>query len=319
MCPAHEDHEPILQLSCDGILESKSSLSSLDVYSVKFNHCRNIYPIRIIKPCERFKYNEQEQLAEVLNDINQNNCVLDCCVFDNLKRSVLTCTKNHAAKFGCEYCFNCAVPFVNCQNKSNKLIKKRYEIKEKKIAKEIQTLQNEENFEENQYISHLRETLNNLKKEKEQELNKKGRSHLKWPSSTMTGNLRTLDGFKEIVNEIENNPDILKNDPDFCKGIKGKSNLLNQPYFDIIRDVPCEYMHLGCLGVVKRMVELNFKVGENRDRLTKRKLSSPKLFNEKIQNVQLFRESSRRCRNLDTSVMKALEYRNLVIFFSQLS
>ena len=315
ICEDHEQHQPILQLSCDGILESKSSVSSLDVYSLKFNHCRSIYPIRIIKPCERYKYDEQEQLQQVLNDINENNCVIDCCVFDNLKRAVMKCTKNHAAKFGCEYCYNCAVQFVQCDKKSQKMIKKRYEKQEKHLSKEIKKSKNEKNPEKQTYIQHLIKTLNDLKKEKEKELNKKGRSHLKWPSSTMTGNLRTVDSMKDIINEIENNPDILKNDPDFCKGIKGKSHLLNQPSFDIIKDVPCEYMHLGCLSVVKRMVELNFQVGENRVRNTKRKLTPTELFNKKIKNVQVFRESSRRCRNLDTSVMKALEYRNLVILF----
>ena len=74
-------------------------------------------------------------------------------------------------------------------------------------------------------------------------------------------------------------------------------------------------MHLVCLGVVKRMVELNFKVGENRERQTKRKLTPPNLFNELIKSIQVCREFSRRCRNLDFGVMKASEFRNLVLFF----
>ena len=131
----------------------------------------------------------------------------------------------------------------------------------------------------------------------------------------MTGNLRTVEGILTISNEIENDPEIVKNNPDYCKGIKGKSLLLEQPNFNILNDMPCEYMHLVCLGTVKRMVELNFKVGENRDRKTKRKLTPPQLFNELIKSVKLTREFSRRCRNLDFSVMKASEFRNLLIFF----
>ena len=131
----------------------------------------------------------------------------------------------------------------------------------------------------------------------------------------MSGNLKTVDSIRQIVNEIENNPDILKDDPDYCKGIKGKSLMLDQPYFNIISDMPPEYMHSVCLGVSKRMVEVNFKVGENRNCVTKRKLSSPQSYNEKIKCIQLTRESSRRCRNLDLGVMKAAEYRNLILFF----
>lgn len=133
----------------------------------------------------------------------------------------------------------------------------------------------------------------------------------------MEGNLRTKENIQAIVNEIKNNPNILQSDPDFCKGIKGESLLLNQPNFDIIEDSPCEYMHSVCLGLVKRTVSLTFKVGENRQRITKRKLSDPKIYNDKIRLVQVFREFSRRCRNLDFSVMKASEFRHIVLFSSQ--
>lgn len=134
----------------------------------------------------------------------------------------------------------------------------------------------------------------------------------------MKGNLRTIDGIREISNEIVNNPEITITDPEYCQGIKGKSLLLDLPRFNMLNDMPCEYMHLVCLGVVKRMVELNFKVGENRERKTKRKLTCPTLFNLKIKSIKLTREFSRRCRNLDFGVMKASEFRNILIFFSQL-
>lgn len=131
----------------------------------------------------------------------------------------------------------------------------------------------------------------------------------------MKGNLRTIDGINKIVEDIEENPEILKTDPDRCQGIKGRSLLLNQPFFDLLKDSPCEYMHTVCIGLVRRRIELNFKVGENRERKTKRKLSPPSLCNEKIRSIQLPHECSRRCRNLDLGVMKASEFRNLILFF----
>ena len=312
----HAGRQPIIQLSLDGIMESKSSINSLDVYSLTFNHCRNIYPLRIIKPCEKFKFDEQNELQQVLNDINENEVVIDCCVLDNPKRGTVKCAKTACAKHACEYCESCAVPYVDINKKSLEMVRRKYELSEKKINKEIEQLeaQNQENSPNNEYLEHLRKSLENLHVEKETELKKNSRKHLTWPASTMNGTLRTIDKIKEIVKKIEEDPNILKNNPDFCKGIKGRSLMLDQPFFDFIKDIATEYMHLVCLGVVKRMLILNFKVGENRDRITKRKLSSPSLFNEKIKLIQLTREFSRRCRNMDLSVMKASEYRNILIF-----
>ena len=258
ICQYHESHETVIQLSLDGILEAKSSMNSLDTYSLKFINCRSIYPLKIIKPSERFRYDEQEHIREVLDDLNASDVDIDCCVLDNPKRGVVKCMKTACAKHACDYCENCAVSYAHP---------------------------------------------------------KSGRKQLTWPASTMIGNLRTIEKIEEIVQNIEENPEILKSDPDYCKGIKGRSHLLNQPNFNMLKSVHCEYMHCVCLGVIKRMVEVNFKVGENRNCVTKRKLSSPQLFNEKIRSIQLTRECSRRCRNLDLGVMKASEYRNLLIIF----
>ena len=284
ICLDHVQNEDIIQLSLDGVMESKSSFNSLDTYSVKFDKCRNIYPIRIIKPCEKFKFDDQEQLSHVLEDINDNNLTIECLVLDNPKRSDVRCAKCSSAKFACEYCENSAISYVDSKKKSLTLIRKRYDLQERNISQEIEQIQQTQTQSDNddddddyqdELLLNLRETLATVIEERESELRKNGRKKITWPASTMGGNLRTVDAIKEISNEIENNPNIVKSDPEFCKGIKGKSLMLDQPSFDLTKDMPCEYMHLVCLGVVKRMIELNFKVGENRDRQTKRKLSSP--------------------------------------------
>ena len=316
ICEDHRLHPPVIQLSLDGIQESKSSSISLDVFSVKFNHCRNIYPISITRPCDKFKYDEQEHLKNVLKDIKDNNITIECAVFDNPKRSMGRCAKSACSKFPCEYCEQCAVTFVVKNKKNYSIIEKRFEIQERQIAHEISQLEeNLENPDEDDDYMNLTQTLNDLTQEKHSELQKSSRKQLTWPASTMNGNLRTLDGIKNISEEIESNPEILKSNPDHCKGIKGKSLFLEHPRFNIIRDLPCEYMHLVCLGAVKRLTELTFKVGENRERTTKRKLSDPNTFNDQIKSIQLTRECSRRCRNLDFGVMKAAEFRNMILFF----
>ena len=318
ICDNHKNHSPEVQLSLDGVLEAKSSFNSLDTYSIKFLDCQNIYPIRIVKPCEKYRYDEQEQLREVLQDINDNDLVIDSAVFDNPKRSNVRCAKSACAKFGCEYCESCAVSFIDSKKKSLTLIRKKYDLQEKNLSQEIEEMrqtQTQDDQEQYEQLQNLEDTLASIIEEKETELKKKGRKQLTWPASTMGGNLRTVERINEISNEIVNNPDVLKSNPDFCKGIKGKSLMLDQPNFHITNDMPCEYMHLVCLGVVKRMTELNFKVGENRERQTKRKLSPPNMFNELIKCIQVCREFSRRCRNLDFGVMKASEFRNLILFF----
>lgn len=74
-------------------------------------------------------------------------------------------------------------------------------------------------------------------------------------------------------------------------------------------------MHAGCIGVIKRLLELTFNVGENRDRVTNRKLSDSSLVNMLMCAIQVPREFSRRIRNLDFGVIKAQEFRNIGIFY----
>ena len=231
---------------------------SLETFSINFNKCRNIYPIRIIRPCNKFKVDEQLQIKSVLDEINDNGLCIYCAVFDKLKRTVAKCSLSHSAYFGCEYC--------ECPAK---------------------------------LYSHPDAT--------------KTKKHLVWPYETRKGKLRTVNSVIDIAHRtIENGGPLDRHE---AKGIVGKSHFLSQPNFHFFRDMPCEYMHLMCLGSVKRLFTLTFKVGENRDRITKRKLSDPSLYNFYISQIQVIREFSRRCRNLDVSVFKAQEYRNAVLFF----
>ena len=140
---------------------------------------------------------------------------------------------------------------------------------------------------------------------------KKGK--LTWPFSTANGPKRTISKIIEITDEIKASKNILNKD--VCKGFWGTSHLLRQPHFHFIKCIPAEYMHSGCIGVVKRLVILTFNTGETRDRILKRKLSDVSEFNKLINLIQDPREFSRRLRNLDCGVMKAQEYRNLILFY----
>ena len=74
-------------------------------------------------------------------------------------------------------------------------------------------------------------------------------------------------------------------------------------------------MHLASLGVVKRLLEMTFTTGETRSTNTMRPLIPTDRFNHFMKNTKMFKECSRRVRNLDLSVMKAQELRNILIFF----
>ena len=121
--------------------------------------------------------------------------------------------------------------------------------------------------------------------------------------------LRSLVGSEMCIR------DSLTLTKDDKKGIYGKSHFLNLPGFDFIENIPAEYMHSVCQGVIKRMLELTFKTGETRNRNTSRKLSDPYLFNQMMSTTKVPKEFSRRCRSLDLGVMKAQEYRNCILFF----
>lgn len=137
-------------------------------------------------------------------------------------------------------------------------------------------------------------------------------SHIVWPSSTSKGVPRTKESVFNIATEIESRGKLPQ---DEAKGVVGMSPLFQIENFDIVRDVPTEYMHSMCLGVTKSLVKLTFNVGESWPRNTKRKLTNPAIFNKKMLLIKVFREFSRRNRSLDFSVMKAQEFRNLACFF----
>lgn len=141
------------------------------------------------------------------------------------------------------------------------------------------------------------------------------RSQIVWPSSSSSSPLREMMEILSIVERIESGEKMTLNE---MKGMVSRSRLLNIKGFDYILDAPAEYMHSTCLGLIKRLVELTFKVGESRPRITKRKLTPASSFNKLISKVKVTKEFPRRIRQLDFAVYKALEFRNLAIFFPQL-
>ena len=163
---------------------------------------------------------------------------------------------------------------------------------------------------DNSELQALQKILKDLNKDAKKLKVKK--SHIVWPKTSAAGPQRTREEIQDIIEKIENDQQLTQ---DEAKGIAGRSPFFDIPYFNFVRDFPVDYLHCVCLGVVKRSVELTFKVGEVRHRKTKRPLSSPHQFNLLIARVKVFREFNRRVRDLDFPVYKGQEFRNISIFF----
>ena len=298
-------------LSLDGVSETKSTTVSLDVYSIKFDGCRDVYPIKIVRPITKEEIVNKIQFSDVLEAVLAANLLLKNMIGDNPKRAFPKDAFQHSGKFSCEYCFESGVPFKNtCKDENSDFLESIHEQK-RKILHAISVLN--DNEDENSFqIKALQAIVKNL--ENAEKIGKKQRqsTHIVWPASTFNGERRTKEKVLDIVERIESGENLA---PCERKGIKGRSILLNIEYYDFVLSTPAEYMHLVPFGVVKRLLELTFSVGESRFRNTKRPLTNPDLFNELMKLIKMAKEFSRRARKLDHSVMKAQELRNVLIFF----
>ena len=279
----------------------------MDVYSIRFKDCCTVYPYAIIKPYDKYKVESRPYLQNFIDDLSQNNVIIKNFVADNPKRADAKEVLCHSSLHGCEYCFVKATSYVICDSHAGKK-KKDIETQIQIIEQKISVLETDENNEEE--VKNL-QSIKTCLKTSLKDLNRK-KTQVVWPSSTLNGEPRTTEKVKEILDKIDENPAISR---DERKGMVGRSPLLDLDYYDFVIDTNCEYLHNVCLGVGKRLVELTFQVGVTRTRNTKRKLSPISDFNALINNVKGPCEFSRRARSLDYAVWKGQEFRNLILFY----
>lgn len=254
------------------------------------------------------KINHTHHFNLVVNDIFENNLTITQFIGDNPKRALARGCLNHASWYACEYCFSKGVKILTnddeiAKKKESLLLQKRIISEKIDAIKDLPLttpaeLENLRNIE--QELSQLESNL------------KSKRSNIVWPKETANGPPRTREEMFEIIQKIENDVPMTV---DESKGVVSRSILFDLPNFDFFLDVAVDYLHTACLGVIKKCVELTFKVGENRSRITNRPLSSPAQFNLLIRNIKVVQEFNRRVRDLDFAVYKGQEYRNLVLFF----
>lgn len=301
MCP-HANKTDEIQISSDGVKECRSTSVSLDVYSSRMKNCRTVYPHRIVRPLGKYKgVNNKEQLTSFINDILYHGKKIYNFSGDNPKRSEARDALSHSANYPCEYCFSKGV-HISLDNISEN---------EKKLdlALELQWINEKLNSSVDENEKAILQNLKSNLEKKEKELSRKKKTKITWPPSTANGEPRTKAKVLDIVNNLD---DLT---PDQRKGITGRSLFLDIPSFDFVHGITAEYLHSVCLGMTRRLLELTFSVGQLRLRKTKRKLTKPSVFNKLMSLIKTVREFSRRARDLDFSVMKAAELRNITLFY----
>lgn len=276
------------------------------MFTIRFNQCQTIYPLQIIRPIGKYKLDNQHFLDEFLTDCCINNCIIEAFIGDKPVRSNAKLCKSSSSYYPCEYCESKGL-LCNTMDRELKAKKKKLHEELNRINNQIANAEDTNNIEQIEVLRTVQKTVT----ESIKAMNKKN-NHIVWPASTRNGPTRTMEKVRDIVEQLDNN-EIIGSDE--SKGIMGHSLLLDIPYFDFIIDATVEYLHGVCLGVVKRMIVLTFNVGEIRQRNTTRKLSSVSDFNKKMTKIKVVREYSRRARNLDFSVMKGQEFRNIIIVF----
>ena len=255
---------------------------------------------------------QENYLQSVIKDLIDCAMLIKQYIADNPKRALAKMCLNHASLFPCEYCF--AKGSRNkCDPKKLDLFKQKIDLKKTLLKEKIERLKADPTSSKVDLKAYevLAEEL-----DKEERKGPQTKHNIVWPASSRLAESRTDPKVRDIIDQIESNPAMDKNEK---KGVVGRSPLWDIPNFNFTRDTPTEYMHTFCLGVVKRLIEVTFSVGENRERVTKRKLSSPTEFNVYMLTTKVIREFPRRARKLDFSVMKALEMRNIAMFFFHMS
>ena len=244
--------------------------------------------------------NTKEHLGLVIEDILKNGLKIKQFVADNLKRAIAKDSKNHSSWYAFEYCYAKGIKIEVTDNTKarQKLIQQKKLIEEK-----IAECRNNPNVSERTASI---ENLTSLRDDIQKSINSfQRKSNILWPSSTFVSEHRSRQSILDIVNKIQNGEEL---SVDECRGIVGRSLLLDIPDFNFVYDTPAEYLHCCCLGVIKRLTELTFSVGINRPRITKRKLSSTSEFNRLMLQTKVPEETSRRARSLDFSVFKGQEF-----------
>ena len=151
-------------LSLDGVSESKSTTTSLDVYTLKFRGCRDIYPIKIIREINKYKIDGMEQLSKVLEAVLDQDLEIDCLVADNPKRSFLRNSLQAGGKLCCEYCFQAGVSFCPHTYQELNKFSEKFATQKRDITLQIENLDDNADAEQIQTLKSVLQNFDEVEK-----------------------------------------------------------------------------------------------------------------------------------------------------------
>lgn len=89
-----------VSFSDDGIPESNSSNISLDIISLNFTGCRNVYCLAIARPVKPYKVDPEEIYERLVKELNDADLEVSHADADALKRCILRQILQHNGKQG---------------------------------------------------------------------------------------------------------------------------------------------------------------------------------------------------------------------------
>ena len=170
-CRGHQKYQdgPMeVVLSCDGVADSNSSNVSLDVFSISFPECSNIYPITTIRPTKKSSVDFKAEVTKILQEMREENVIIKNVSADKPMRSLLKNCKGHGAYQSCEYCRSTAEYFQDPVSKElfQRHLEKSAKLKDE-LNKEIERLRKKEGTSQGMKTAETR--IRNLKRKIKQE------------------------------------------------------------------------------------------------------------------------------------------------------
>ncbi len=95
----------VVDMSLDGVPQSKSGGISMEVLSVRFNNCRTVHTVAILRPMrKKMGLSDDIILKPLLEGERQGIVRIRRVVADAPKRASLQGMKQHSARYACPYC-----------------------------------------------------------------------------------------------------------------------------------------------------------------------------------------------------------------------
>ena len=109
-CSRHASGDKVIKvnMSIDGVSENQSTSRSLEVMSVQFETCKEIYPCVILRPevfqKKAMKESFEVYIAHFLEDMENENMQLNKVIVDAPERAYCRKQKSHGGFNSCDLC-----------------------------------------------------------------------------------------------------------------------------------------------------------------------------------------------------------------------